>query len=480
MPLPTTLPPPALLSQVNALEQGEVDLCRAAIERPERMDPLTARTLREAACLAKLHTLSAPEGDLDARELTAPLREEALRLFADCGVGTRAIDRMDFDGLRAITALIRPKTRLTWTRLRAAAQHRLPLDILRREVHQKSLVIALGGGGGSGHIYLGALDFLARRGLRPQLIAGTSIGALYALFRARRPDWNSAESLAILRALSLPRLLGAPSMEAHFGLPGAMRLCLRESIAPFFTPDPNAPPLPLDALSVPVVLAATGIRAGALPRPMEEYARMIRDIDLKHPRSLTRAVPGVIGAFIELFQVSERLEAVYFGLDRGSEEIDAFDAAGFSAALPGALQFDIPPEAVTRHAALRDLVRARGIFRLCDGALVDNVPAKGAFLAIQSGKIGTRNACVLALDCFAPTLTSPFLALQSLVAPQVHRSMAFAHVRHAFKRPPGPLDLIPTDRGLNAILRRGADELMPHAPLLDALMAPLDPVETRD
>ena len=128
MPLPTTLPPPALLSQVNALEQGEVDLCRAAIERPERMDPLTARTLREAACLAKLHTIAGPEGDFDARELTAPLREEALRLFADCGVGTRAIDRMDFDGLRAITALIRPKTRLTWTRLRAAAQHRLPLD----------------------------------------------------------------------------------------------------------------------------------------------------------------------------------------------------------------------------------------------------------------------------------------------------------------------------------------------------------------
>lgn len=474
------LPPSDLLQDVQTLEQCEVGLCQARLSAPARIDELTARALREAACVAKLHAIPGPEGDIDVREITAPLREEALKLFAVAGLKGRDLFGVAFDKLRTITAILRPITRLAWNRLKAALRARVPLCALRREVQQKTFVLALGGGGGAGHIYLGALDLLGQRQLCPALIAGTSVGALYGLFRARQPSWSTEESLAILRAMSLQQLFGVPNIDAHFGLPAAMKLCLRESIAPFFAADPDTPSVPLSSLALPVIFAASGIRAGALPRPLEEYARMIRGIDLVNPRSLARAVPGVIGAFIELFLLSERIEPVYFGLDRGTEHLDALDAAGFSAALPGALQYDVLPEARARHAAMGDLMRARELFGLCDGALVDNVPARGAFLGVQCGKIGTRNACILALDCFAPRLTSPFLAMQSLVLQQVHRSVGFAHVSHAFRRPPNPLDLVPGERSLRSAAQRGMAELGEVLPLLLDLMAPLDPVETRD
>lgn len=474
------LPPTDLLQGIHALEQCEVGLCQARLVAPARIDDLTVRALREAACVAKIHAIPGPEGDIDVREITAPLREETLKLFAVAGLKGRDLFGVAFDKLRPITAILRPITRCAWNRLKEALHARVPLPVLRREVHQKAFVLALGGGGGSGHIYLGALDRLGQEKIHPALISGTSVGALYGLFRARQPIWRTQESLAILRAMSLQQLFGVPSIDARFGLPAAMRLCLRESIAPFFSKEPDAPIVPLSSLALPVIFAASGIRTGALPRPLEDYARMICGIDLRHPRSLARAVPGVIGAFIELFQLSERIDPVYFGLDRGTEHMDALDAAGFSAALPGALQYDVPAQERERHAAMGDLVKARELFRLCDGALVDNVPAKGAFLGVQSGKIGTRNACILALDCFAPRLTSPFLAMQSLVLQQVHRSVGFAHVSHAFRRPPNPLDLIPADRSLRATARRGAAELGAVLPLLHALLAPLDPVETRD
>ncbi|MDR0965190.1 MAG: patatin-like phospholipase family protein [Myxococcales bacterium] len=475
------LPAPQLLHNIHTLEQCEVGLVRARLTAPAHLDELTVRALREVACLAKLHVISAPKGEeIDVQELTAPLREETLKLFSVVGLTRRDFLDVAFDKLRTITAILRPIARLAWNRLKAALGARLPLQALQREVHQKSFVLTLGGGGGSGHIYLGALDLLARRGLTPALLSGTSVGALYGLFRARQTVWSTEESLAILRAFSFQQLFGVPAIDPTFGLPAAVRLCLRESVAPFFSADPDAPSIPLSAFAVPIVFAASGIRAGALPRPLRDYARMVRGIDPTNPASVARAIPGVIGAFIELFQISERIDPIYFGLDRGTEHMDAIDAAGFSAALPGALQYDVPSQSRGRHAAMVDLVKARELLRLCDGALVDNVPARGAFLAVQSGKIRTRNACILALDCFAPRLTSPFLAMQSLVLQQVNRSVGFAHCTHAFRRPPNPLDMFPNERALQNALRRGAHELESKLPLVLALMAPLDPVETRD
>lgn len=476
----SNLPSTPLLQNIHSLEQCEVGLLQAQRVAPARIDELTVRALREAVCLAKLHAIPGPEGDVDVRDLTAPLRDETLKLFSVARLTGRELFGVAFDKLRTITSILRPLSRLTWNNLKAALRSRVPFGCLEREVHQKEFVLALGGGGGSGHIYLGALDLLTQKGLTPALISGTSVGALYGLFRARQQAWSTDESLAILRALSLQRLFGVPSIDANFGLPAAMKLCLHESIVPFFTSDPDARSVPISSLAMPVVFAASGIRANALPRPLEDYARRIQNIDLTNPSSMARIIPGVIGAFVELFQLSERIDPVYFGLDRGTEHMDAIDAAGFSAALPGALQYDVQSQDKERHTAMSELMRARELFRLCDGALVDNVPAKGAFLAVQSGKIGTRNACILALDCFAPRLTSPFLPLQSLVLQQVHRSMGFAHCTLAFRRPSNPLDLLPNDRSLQSSLKRGAHELENELPLLLALMSPLDPVETRD
>ena len=50
--------------------------------------------------------------------------------------------------------------------------------------------VALGGGGARGVAYIGVLKVLQEQGLKPDLMVGTSIGALAAVMWAYKQDWQ--------------------------------------------------------------------------------------------------------------------------------------------------------------------------------------------------------------------------------------------------------------------------------------------------
>ncbi len=71
-----------------------------------------------------------------------------------------------------------------------------------------SFALALGGGGARGFAHLGFLWELAEHGLRPQAVAGTSMGAIVGGFYCAGQDM--AKISRILAHLDLPALFGVP------------------------------------------------------------------------------------------------------------------------------------------------------------------------------------------------------------------------------------------------------------------------------
>lgn len=65
-----------------------------------------------------------------------------------------------------------------------------PLDLLGKR--RKGFVLALGGGGGRGLAHLGVLDVLEKHKMRPDVIVGSSIGAMFAAMYCTEPDAKAA------------------------------------------------------------------------------------------------------------------------------------------------------------------------------------------------------------------------------------------------------------------------------------------------
>lgn len=124
------------------------------------------------------------------------------------------------------------------------------------------------------------------------------------------------------------------------------------------------------------------------------------------------------------------------------------------------------------------LLEREQISRLLDGGIVDNVPARAAWRATANGMVGRRNALIVALDSFAPKLTSPlWIPIQRLARNNVRRNLQYAHIVMTFLRTLSPLDLVPSVNHLVGAVRHGRDEFNGVLPLVKRMMAPIDAVD---
>jgi predicted acylesterase/phospholipase RssA len=335
-----------------------------------------------------------------------------------------------------------------------------------------------GGGGGVAWSYLGAFALLEQYGLSPRLLAGTSMGAVLLLFRARRVRWNADDVGEAMKGLSFKTLFRVLHGESRYGLPAAMRLYLRAAIGEFLK-GPDGHPLTLGQLAIPLVVAVTGIRNGALPRDPSYYEHLL-DLHGREPRPnlLWRVVSDVFQAVGELIMQRERLARIYLGADEETRAFDAIDAVGFSSALPGVIHYDVVRDDERMHALLRDLLDRHDVFRLVDGGLVDNLPARAAWGAVQRGAIGSRNAFVLALEGFGPKLTQPlWFGLEQLAAQNVARNRPFVHHLRSFQRVLSPLEVVPDDAELQLAIQSGKAELHPDMAFVARMCRPFPAID---
>jgi predicted acylesterase/phospholipase RssA len=190
---------------------------------------------------------------------------------------------------------------------------------------------------------------------------------------------------------------------------------------------------------------------------------------------VSEMIAGLTRLLSRLVSTPGALRAIALGADDLTRDFDAVDAAGFSSALPAVIQYDIPHRESPMHGLLEVLMRREGVDALADGGLVANVPARTAWEMVQSGSVGSRNAFILGLDCFAPLLgrNALFLPLQRIAADNVRRNRAFAHTILTLRRVPGPLAVLPRLRDVERAIRTTREELSRKSPYLQKMLEPI-------
>jgi predicted acylesterase/phospholipase RssA len=461
----------ALKEAQRPFEEAEAALVRSVVSTHAWLPEPVEAALRYALNLARLGLVRAADGgDVDLRPALRPFREE-LRAALPAFTGPGGLDH---PAVARLGAALLPRASGLRALAVAASAGRLTPAELDREACEKALVVVCGGGGGVAWSYLGAFQLLERYGLVPRLLAGTSMGAALALFRARRTRWPAEGLERVLSQLSFRTLFRFLQGESRYGLPAAMRLYLRAAIGEFLR-GPDGHPLTLGELAIPLLVSITGVRNGALPRDPSYYEHLLDPAAEPERRSglLPRMAVDVFQAVGELFAQRDRLARVYLGADERSRDFDAIDAVGFSSALPGVVHYDVLRDDERMRELLDDLFRREDLFRLVDGGLVDNLPARAAWEAVQRGVVGRRNAFVLALEGFGPRISQPlWYGLQQLAAVNVAWNRPFAHLHRSFQRTLSPADIIPDPDDLRRTVNDGKAELHPDMPFLAHMVRP--------
>lgn len=358
----------------------------------------------------------------------------------------------------------------------------IPRDALEAEVTTRQLVIASGGGGGAGYVYPGVYDMIDRLGLEPALLVGTSIGALMSMFRAKRRRFDLAALLAAARALSWTKVFRGLEAESRYGLPATLRLYLHAALGPLFL-DEDGRQMTLEDLEIPMFTVVTGITVDALKHDLHYYEHLLAE-DVRTTRTMqARAGLRAMEILREFFGSREALKEIVVGRTPGTEQFDILDAAGFSAAIPAVIHYDVVRDDPRMHAILDSLYASEGITRLGEGGMVSNVPARIAWETAVSGGLGPlRNTFVLALDCFAPSPTRfAWFPFQQMVRQaNVNADRAFSDQYLAFSKTLSPLNLVPPVEDAMRAIRWGRAAVEPYLPFIGEMMAPIPVLRDHD
>lgn len=453
------------------LEEMEISLVRNAIAHPKLVDAHEEAILRTALSLARLYKVNQDGRDVGVGAWLEPFRNEIERRLKPVLLPEKGPIRRE--QLQPHLRDLKERTVNTRDQLVRRFVDRLSFEAIDKELRQKSLVLVLGGGGGTAYVQLGVMSLLDEYGLRPKLLVGTSMGSVLSLFRSRMGRYEQDEVVSIVRTLSWRKLFRAVSTENRYGVPAALRLYLRSGIGRYFGVDTRGIEGPrLKDLPVKTIITVCGIRRGKLPHPLEFYEKLIS----ASPKWLLNplVLPRWFSAIAEFASRPDIMVKVHLGADDESAEFDALDAAGFSSAVPGVIHYDVLRDDPRMHRLISGIMEARGISRFIDGGLVDNVSAKAAWRAVHKGQIGTRNAFILALNGFSMKFMPPiWLPLERLAEINVARNRPWAHLLHDFRKTLGPLVIVPTVEQLLEAVRIGREALAWDMPLLARLLSPI-------
>ena len=457
--------------EFRPFRRGEVALARRAQSEPDFLPEAERHLLRYAVRLAQLSSLG-PESDLLTDRLGS-FRLRLLQLLAPHlptdpgGIDAAALQKL----APRIRHLVEGARGLVAESAVASA------EALDDEVCRKDLVLVMGGAGAAGFVFLGALRAFEEAGLRPNYILGTSIGAVVGALRARTNRFDLEGLLSQVARIGVGKLFRPPATPGRYGLPGALRLDLKGGLGWFFSHGDGSP-VRLSELRIPFDTMVCGLGAGALTHERGEYADLLGE-ELHDPEEFTHlrsaTIMRAVAALIEL-AVSRRM-FVQLQLGGGPEtaQLEALDAAGFSAAIPALLQYDVIDADPHTERVLNGLFERHKLVALVDGSIGQLLPAQRAWQTVESGRLGHRNCAIVALDALvaARGRNRVLAPLQRALAATVQRDRAFWDLYVPYPRAPFVLDLVPRDSLLRRAADDGYEQTRETAELLRGLLAPL-------
>ncbi|HUH68685.1 MAG TPA: patatin-like phospholipase family protein [Mycobacterium sp.] len=347
---------------------------------------------------------------------------------------------------------------------------------LDAEVGYKKLVTVLGGGGGAGFVYIGGMERLLEAGHVPDFMIGSSFGSILGSLVARALPVPIEEYIAWAKTVSYRAILGPERLRRRHGLAGMFALRF-DQFAHAMLSRENGERMRMSDLAIPLDVVVAGVRRqpySALPsrfrRPglaaLQSRPLPFRPIGIG---PLVGARMWQVAAFIDLRVV----KPIIISDDDPARDFDVVDAASFSSAIPGVLHHETSDPRMT--PILDALCEEKDIAALVDGGAASNVPIELAWKRVRDGKLGTRNACYLAFDCFHPQWDPRHMWLVPItqaVQIQMVRNLPYADHLVRFKPTLSPANLAPSVAAIDRACKWGRKSVEQAIPVISALLQP--------
>jgi predicted acylesterase/phospholipase RssA len=452
------------------LSELEARVVRLHLEHPHDPGDGPVERLRYVLAFARLTWVRAQSG----QDVYLGDRLGALRARVTDELSARLGPSMPFLG-PAVQALPGLLAAVANERARLQADGVIDDASLVDEVSERSLVVVCGGGGGSGYGYPGAYTLLYRSGLEPKLIAGTSIGALIGLFRAKTRIFDLAPMLEVTKGMAWTKAFRVLDVESRYGLPATLRFYLRSVVGEMFRRK-DGQPMTIGDLEIPFLVVATGLTVAGLKHDLAYYEHFLDDVKMPGFRlSRWSKLGSLVGIVRELVSEPQALRQIVFGADPLTLAADAVDAVGFSSSVPGLIHYDVHRDDPRMKELLDHLYTEHGITRLIEGGLVNNVPIIPAYDEVLRGRLGRRGAFVLALDCFAPRPRDHvFFPLQQLARSNVKDNIPYADLYVPLEKRLSPAQLVPDRARITEAMDWTMAELRPHMPFIQRMCRPIE------
>ncbi|QNI06139.1 patatin-like phospholipase family protein [Mycobacterium kubicae] len=347
---------------------------------------------------------------------------------------------------------------------------------LDAEVGYKKLVTILGGGGGAGFVYIGGMQRLLEAGHLPDYMMGSSFGSILGSLVSRALPVPIEEYVAWAKTVSYRAILGPERLRRRHGMAGLFSLRFNQFAAALFSRE-DGEQMRMSDLAIPFDVVIAGVRRqpyAALPSRFRRPALAALQL-----RSLPLMPIGIgprvgarmwqVPAFIDLRVV----KPIIIGADDRARDFNVIDAASFSSAIPGVLHHETnDPRMIP---ILDELCAEKEAAALVDGGAASNVPVELAWKRIREGKLGTRNACYLAFDCFHPQWDSRHMWLAPILQAiqlQMGRNLPYADHLVRFAPTLSPINLAPSAAAIDRACRWGHDSVDAAIPVTSALLQP--------
>lgn len=347
---------------------------------------------------------------------------------------------------------------------------------LDAEVGYKKLVTVLGGGGGAGFVYIGGMNALLEAGPVPDYLIGSSFGSILGSVVSRTLPVPIEDYVAWAKTVSFRAILGPERLRRRHGLTGVFSLNFDQFADAMFRRE-DGELMRMSDLAIPFDAVVAGVRRqpfAALParyRNQRLAALRLRSFPYL-PIGLGPQVAARLwqtAAFIDPRVVTP----LVIGGDNPDHDVNVVDAASFSSAIPGVLHHETKdPRMVPMFDAL---LADNDVGALVDGGAASNVPVELAWKRVRDGRLGTRNACYLAFDCFQPQWDPRHLWLVPItqaIQLQMVRNAPYADHLVRFSPTLSPVNLAPAAATIERACQWGRKSVQRAIPVVSALLEP--------
>lgn len=345
------------------------------------------------------------------------------------------------------------------------------------EVGHKKLVTVLGGGGGAGFVYIGGMEALLESGAVPDYLIGSSFGSILGSVVSRTLPVPIHEYIEWAKTVSFRAILGPERLRRRHGLTGVFALNFDLFADAMFRCEDGAP-MKMSDLAIPFDAVVAGVRRqpfADLPgryRNQRLAALQLRSFPYLSiglgPQIATRM--WQTAAFIDPRVVTP----IVIGGDNPDRDVNVVDAASFSSAIPGVLHHE--PKDPAMEPLFDALLADNDVGALVDGGAASNVPLELAWKRVRAGRLGTRNACYLAFDCFHPQWDPKHLWLVPItqaIQLQMVRNAPYADHLVRFSPTLSPVNLAPSAATIDRACQWGRKSVGPAIPVVSALLQPV-------